>query len=172
MHLPETLTFGTWIGRWIDPHNARPAYHYIMMRALAELVSVMPNDHPEFETIRNSLLLGLKCRNLEMLDRGIMNKDHAIETLIFVHHAFQGDTAFLTESRTDDALNAIGRRPPLSLWACHTKKRMEFPGCGISHFHRPFLFRFSDRQAISSLLPRFPRSWYRSQLAFLFRIHS
>ncbi len=107
--VPGQLTSGTRIGRWIDPHNARPAYHYIMMRALAQLVSVMPNNHPESETMRNSLLLGLKCRNLEMVDRGIMNKDHAIETLIHVHHAFQGDTAFLTESRTDDALNAIGR---------------------------------------------------------------
>ena len=107
--VPGQLTSGSNAGRWIDPHNARPAYHYIMMRALAQLVSVMSNDHPELATMRNSLLLGLKCRNLEMLDRGIMNKDHAIETLIYVHSAFRSDTVFLTESRSDDALNAIGR---------------------------------------------------------------
>jgi len=107
--VPGQLTTGKYAGRWLDPHNARPAYHYIMMRALVHLVSVMPIDHPDLETMKASLLLGLKARNSEMIDRGIMTKDHAMETLIYVHHQFQHDSDFLTESRSDDALNAIGR---------------------------------------------------------------
>lgn len=29
----------------MDPHNARPAYHYLMMAALARLAIELPKDH-------------------------------------------------------------------------------------------------------------------------------
>jgi len=40
--IPGQLTSGPHAGRWLDAHNARPAYHYIMMRALAALATVLP----------------------------------------------------------------------------------------------------------------------------------
>ncbi len=41
---PWQLTEGPYAGRWIDAHNARPSYHYIMLRRLVELVAVLPID--------------------------------------------------------------------------------------------------------------------------------
>lgn len=38
--LPGQMTDGPHAGRWLDPHNARPAYHYIMLRALTQLAVV------------------------------------------------------------------------------------------------------------------------------------
>ena len=53
--IPGQLTDGPRAGRWIDPHNARPAYHYIMMRSLAQLLAVMPEDPVDRADILNAL---------------------------------------------------------------------------------------------------------------------
>jgi hypothetical protein len=107
--IPGQLTDGPRAGRWLDPHNARPAYHYIMMSALAQLTAAMPPDHEHRPEILHSLVLGLVARNAEMVSRGVMNKDHAIETLLFVNRVFQDDAEFLRATRSADALDAIGR---------------------------------------------------------------
>lgn len=107
--IPGQLTTGPHAGRWADAHNARPAYHYIMLRALAQLVAVLPKDDPDRATIVQSLRLGLKSRNAEILAQGVMNKDKAVETLLLVNQVFAGDTAFLDESRSAAALDALGR---------------------------------------------------------------
>jgi len=121
--IPGQLTDGPHAGRWIDPHNARPAYHYIMMRALAQLAAVMRQDHPNRAEVMSSLTLGLKARNTEMVSRGVMTKDHATEALILVNRLFAGDTVFMHETKSCEALAAIGqlisaefrrRKPPLS----------------------------------------------------------
>ncbi len=44
--LPGQLLDGPHKGRWADPHNARPAYHYIMVRGLTALFAVLPIDDP------------------------------------------------------------------------------------------------------------------------------
>jgi hypothetical protein len=107
--IPGQLTDGPHAGRWVDPHNARPAYHYIMMRALAQLAAVMPPDHAARPEMVGALSIGLKTRNAEMVTRGVMNKDHAIESLLLVNHVFKSDTAFLRDTQSTAVLDAIGR---------------------------------------------------------------
>jgi hypothetical protein len=105
--IPGQLTDGPRAGRWIDPHNARPAYHYIMMCALAQLAAVMPPSHEHRAEITRSLALGLAARNAEMVTRGVMNKDHAIETLLLVQRSFANDSAFLVDTKSTDALRSL-----------------------------------------------------------------
>jgi uncharacterized protein YyaL (SSP411 family) len=107
--IPGQLTDGPHAGRWVDAHNARPAYHYIMMRGLAQLAAVLPTDDPARAEIMRSLTLGLKTRNAELLDRGAANKDKAMEALLIVNRAFAGDAAFLRESHSAAALDALGK---------------------------------------------------------------
>ena len=94
---------------WVDPHNARPAYHYIMLRALAQLVAVLPPNDPDRAAIMRSLQLGLVTRNAEFSSLGIMNRETAMETLLFVHQAFAADPGFLTVTRSTTALDILAR---------------------------------------------------------------
>ena len=107
--IPGQLTAGPRAGRWLDPHNARPAYHYIMLRGLAQLAAVLPKDDADRATIVQSLKLGLKTRNQEILTQGVMTKDKAMEVLLLVAQAFAADKAFLEESRSTAALDALAR---------------------------------------------------------------
>jgi hypothetical protein len=107
--MPGQMTDGPRAGRWLDPHNARPAYHYIMLRALAELAAVLPPGDPDRAAILKTLALGLKTRNTEIVERGIMNKDMAAEVLVQVSTTFALDDAFLKESRTADALAVFSK---------------------------------------------------------------
>jgi len=107
--IPGQLTDGPHAGRWMDPHNARPAYHYIMMRALAELLAVMPPNQTERPEILNALTIGLKTRNTEMATQGVMNKDHALEALLLVNQVFKNQSAFLRETQSIAALNALSK---------------------------------------------------------------
>jgi hypothetical protein len=106
--IPGQLTDGPRAGRWVDPHNARPAYHYIMMRALAQLVAVIPNGYPARAEILSALKLGLQARNAEIINRGVMNKDKALEALLLVNRAFAADAAFLQKTHSAEALHALG----------------------------------------------------------------
>jgi len=105
--IPGQLTDGPHTGRWLDPHNARPAYHYIMLRSLASLASVLPQDDPARDEIWQSLLLGLKARNQDFIQRGAPNKDHAMQTLRFVNREFAAETRFLEESKSPAALTSL-----------------------------------------------------------------
>lgn len=105
--IPGQLTDGPHAGRWLDAHNARPAYHYIMLRSLASLVAVLPKDDPSRDETWRSLLLGLKARNSDFIERGAPNKDHALQTLLFVNREFAADTHFLDESKSAAALTAL-----------------------------------------------------------------
>lgn len=73
--IPGQITDGSRAGRWMDAHNARPAYHDIMMTALAQLTSEMPQDHADLPALRQSLHLGLSARNHEILTQGVMSKE-------------------------------------------------------------------------------------------------
>jgi hypothetical protein len=105
--IPGQITDGPRAGRWVDAHNARPAYHYIMMCALAQLAAVMPPAHEHRAEVVRSLALGLTARNTEMTTRGVMNKDHAMEALLLVQRAFAEDAVFLSGTKSTEALRAL-----------------------------------------------------------------
>ena len=107
--IPGQLTDGPHAGRWIDAHNARPAYHYIMLRALGQLASVLPKDDPDRAEVLHALTLGLRARNHEIVTKGVMNKDKAIEALLLVSHWFREEKAFLKESLSADAFDVLGK---------------------------------------------------------------
>jgi hypothetical protein len=107
--IPGQLTQGPNAGRWYDAHNARPAYHYILLRGLAELLVAMPKSDPARGDVVAALSLGLKNRNQDLLERGAANKDKAVEVLILVNHGFANDLEFLRTTRSADALDAIGK---------------------------------------------------------------
>jgi hypothetical protein len=107
--IPGQLTDGPHAGRWVDPHNARAVYHYIMMRSLTQLIAVMPRDHLDRPEIVSALLRGLKTRNADMLARGVMNKDHALECLLLVNQVFKDDADFLQDTKSSVALDTICR---------------------------------------------------------------
>ena len=107
--IPGQLTDGPHAGRWLDPHNARPAYHFIMVRALAQLASAMPPADADRAEILRALKLGLRARNRELVTQGVMNKDKAIEALLLVNRGFSGTPHFLKETLSTEALDALGK---------------------------------------------------------------
>jgi hypothetical protein len=107
--IPGQLTEGPYTGRWADPHNAKPSYHYIMLRSLAELAQAMSPVSPDRTRIMSALRLGLIARNRDFLELGAPNKDKAIETLLLVNRSFADDTAFLRDTFSSDALDALAK---------------------------------------------------------------
>lgn len=107
--IPGQLQSGPLAGRWHDPHNARPAYHYIILRSLAELAIVLPAEHVSRPSVLSALRLGLKARNKDFLARGASNLDSAMETLLIVNRAFARDRRFLEETLSADALDALAK---------------------------------------------------------------
>ena len=107
--IPGQLTDGPRAGRWVDAHNARPAYHYLMLRGLAHLAAALPLDHAARPEVLRALRLGLLTRNQEILTVGAANKDKAIETLLIVNRVFARDAALLRDTKSAEALDALGR---------------------------------------------------------------
>jgi hypothetical protein len=86
--IPGQLRAGPRAGRWHDPHNARPAYHYIMLRALATLAGTLPDDDDARAEIEDALRLGLQARNPDFTGAGASNKDHALQALCIVARVY------------------------------------------------------------------------------------
>lgn len=107
--IPGQLTTGPNAGRWNDPHNARPSYHYIMLRGLAELASALPASNPARAEVLTALALGLRARNKDILGTGAPNKDKAMETLLIVNQRFADDAAFLRTTQSVKALDALAK---------------------------------------------------------------
>ena len=107
--IPGQLTEGPHAGRWMDPHNARPAYHYIMVRGLAQLAGVMSASDPARTEVLRALKLALTTRNAEIIGKGVMNKDKAFEALLLVNQSFAKDSVFLGETHSDEALDLLVR---------------------------------------------------------------
>ena len=107
--IPGQLTIGPHSGRWVDPHNARPAYHYIMLRSLALLAAELPAADPDRPVILRALQRGLVARNAEFTAHGVMNEDNAMETLLLVHLRFAAEPSFLVATRSTSALEVLAR---------------------------------------------------------------
>ena len=107
--IPGQLTDGPRAGRWNDAHNARPAYHYIMLRSLADLLLALPANHAARPRVLAALRLGLAARNKDFMDKGAPNKDKAMEVLLVVNQAFANDPNFLRETLSADALDSLAK---------------------------------------------------------------
>ena len=107
--IPGQLTEGPRAGRWVDRHNAKPAYHYIMLRALAALAVVLPAGDPARPEVMRCLQLGLRARNADFTGPGAANKDKAMEALVLVNRTWAHDPALLRETLSADALDALGK---------------------------------------------------------------
>lgn len=107
--IPGQLREGPRAGRWHDPHNARPAYHYIMLRSLAALAATLPEDDAARAEMEAALRLGLLARNRDFTTRGAPNKDHALQALRIVARVYRDRPAFLDDTGSRDALNALRR---------------------------------------------------------------
>ena len=81
--LPGQLITGPRAGRWADPHNARPVYHYILVSGLAALVTVLPENDVDLPIVLESLRLALKVRNPDYR-QGVSNPDSVLEALLRV----------------------------------------------------------------------------------------
>lgn len=106
--LPGQLTEGPRKGRWADAHNARPAYHYIMVRGLATLAAVMPKDDTDLTAVVESLRLALAARNPDF-EKGIFNADSSMEALIRVKTLPPHVAEKLTDCKTNEAFEILER---------------------------------------------------------------
>lgn len=107
--LPGQLQDGPRAGRWLDPHNARPAYHFIMLRALAALSEALPPTDGRRAEVVAALGLGLRARNADLVAGRATNKDKAMEALLLVRRVFAAEPAFLRATRSDVALDVLAR---------------------------------------------------------------
>ena len=80
--LPGQLAAGPRTGRWLDPHNARPAYHYILIRGLLSLLPELPPDSPERPALALAIRNGFTARNPDFSRAGLLNVDSAMEALL------------------------------------------------------------------------------------------
>lgn len=106
--LPGQLTEGPRKGRWADAHNARPAYHYIMVRGLAALAAVMPKDDADLPSVVESLRLALSARNPDF-EKGIFNSDSSVEALIRVKLLPLHVAEKLMDCETNEAFETLER---------------------------------------------------------------
>ncbi len=106
--LPGQLTSGPRRGRWADPHNARPPYHYIMIRSLAAVAAVMPADDSDLPPLVECLRLALAARNPDFR-KGVFNTDSAVEALVLVKSLPPHVSEELTGCETDQALAVLQR---------------------------------------------------------------
>jgi hypothetical protein len=107
--IPGQLKDGPRVGRWLDAHNAKPEYHYIMMLSLAQLISVMPKDDLARPEVMCSLQLGLRARNQDFIGPGVPTKNKSMEALLLVKQVFITDANFLRDTLTGEALDALGK---------------------------------------------------------------
>jgi hypothetical protein len=111
--IPGQLTQGKNKGRWSDAHNAKPAYHYIMMDSLVELFAALRNAGEDKtsagDAVLDALRLGLTARNRDFLaaDRGAPTKETAMIALLNTNRVFAENAAFLRETKSYEARDAL-----------------------------------------------------------------
>lgn len=108
--IPGQLRDGPRAGRWRDPHNARPAYHYILLRGLVALAPQWPPESEQRREIERALRLGLAARNRDFAGPGAPNLDHATQTLQALARIARDDptmAGILKDTRSDEALAAL-----------------------------------------------------------------
>jgi hypothetical protein len=102
---PGQLLHGRHRGRWADPHNARIAHHYIMVRALGSLAAAMDARDPERKICLRALTLALQARNREYTPKRICQIDAALEALLLLER----DLPALPDAGRAATLNLLSR---------------------------------------------------------------
>jgi len=69
-------------GRWIDAHNARTAYHVLLLRAVTTLASLCPDNSPHRDALRASSAQGVKSLIDEFSRLGVTNTGYALPVLL------------------------------------------------------------------------------------------
>ncbi|MGV3757219.1 MAG: hypothetical protein ACO1QS_17710 [Verrucomicrobiota bacterium] len=71
-------------GRWIDPHNARTVYHLIIVRAMNDLLAVIPSTFSSSETaaLRQATEQAMQVVTEEFAKLGVTNTSFALRELI------------------------------------------------------------------------------------------
>ena len=106
---PGQLTDGPYKGRWADPHNARPVYHYILVRGIASLIAAMKDNDPDRTTAISSLRLALRARNRDFAEKGVADKDSALESLLLLKMEPRLRIPELGGCGTDEAIDVLER---------------------------------------------------------------
>ncbi|HEX8915099.1 MAG TPA: hypothetical protein VF796_22295 [Humisphaera sp.] len=106
---PGQLTDGPRAGRWADPHNARPAYHYIIIRGIAALRAALPAGDPDAKPATACLRLALAARNGDFAAKGVINADSAMEALLAVEALPPAARAELADTGIESALDVLER---------------------------------------------------------------
>lgn len=104
--LPGQLRESKYVGRWLDPHNARPAYHYIIIRGLLSLLEVLPDSDPDRPAILESIRFAFRARNSDF-QKGIINADSAMEVLLRAKHLPPAILAELRDCDIDSAFSNL-----------------------------------------------------------------
>jgi hypothetical protein len=104
---PGQLQEGQYAGRWVDPHNARLVYHYLIIRGLGELVAVMPHDDPDLPQAAAVLSLALRVRNAEIIEQGAAHPLTVLEVLARL--ALRLPEGRIADEGQQEALSLLGR---------------------------------------------------------------
>lgn len=104
---PGQLQEGQYAGRWVDPHNARLVYHYLIIRGLGELVAVMPADDPDLPQAAAVLSLALRVRNAEIIEQGAAHPLTVLEVLARL--ALRLPEGRIADEGQREALTLLGR---------------------------------------------------------------
>ena len=110
--LPGQLTDGPHAGRWYDPHNARPNYHYILVRALVRYISVLEENDPTREPALVALRRALPARNGNYLAGGpVPNVASTLDALLVMERLLEDSTQIVGDFQQHAVIDTLARIP-------------------------------------------------------------
>ena len=104
---PGQIVEGPHAGRWFDPHNARLAYHYILVRSLVSLAAACEEGTPERSQAIESLKLALEAHSESFTKKGIGNVDSAMEAHLLLEQRFSASDRSIKGKGRDVPMNAL-----------------------------------------------------------------
>ena len=83
-------------GRWVDLHNARPAYHWIMIRAMTKVYEVLPAKDTFRSTLRSRLVSAVDNGAREIRENGAPSFESSLGVLPKVCRALTPQPEWVT----------------------------------------------------------------------------
>ena len=105
---PGQIKTGLHQGSWVDPHNARLVYRYIIVRGLGALVAVLPENDPDLPEAVDTLSMALRVANAEIIEHGISSPDYLLEVLSRLQLTLPASSSPLTNEGRAEALDLVG----------------------------------------------------------------